>query len=65
MEICRYCNTAMIGENATNRDKSYNFFYNCPKCNSIYEGTKGKNNIVLKSRWWNSQTNKFEHINNY
>ena len=65
MEICRYCNTVMLRENATNRDKSYDFFYNCPNCKSIYEGTKDKNNHILKSRCWNSQMNKFESINNY
>lgn len=62
MEICKYCNTIMLRECETKRNGSYDFFCTCPKCKSIYEGTKSKNNIVLKSRWWNSQKKEFENI---
>ena len=62
MEICKYCNTTMIGEYETLRDKSCNFFFVCPNCKSVYEGKKNKNNIVLKSRWWNNSIKKFENI---
>ncbi|MDD2627941.1 MAG: hypothetical protein PHR25_03345 [Clostridia bacterium] len=65
MERCIYCNSIMFGENETKRDKSYNFFNTCPTCKSIYEGTKDKNDKVLKSRWWNSQKQQFESANNY
>ena len=65
MDVCIYCNSAMLGENETKRDKSYDFFYNCPNCKSIYEGTKDRNGVVIKSRWWNSEKQEFEHIKNY
>lgn len=65
MEICRYCNSSMTGEFETLKNKSYNFFYVCKKCKSIYEGTKDKNNIVLKSRWFNTESKQFENTFNY
>ena len=65
MEKCKYCNSSMIGETETKRDKTYDFFYNCPNCKSIYEGSKDKNNIIIKSRWWNNQNKQFENIINY
>ncbi|MBR3153041.1 MAG: hypothetical protein IKF52_05550 [Clostridia bacterium] len=65
MKICQYCNSKMCSEFETQKDKSYNFFYICLNCRSIYEGKKDKNNIVLKSRWWNNDKRKFENIYNY
>lgn len=55
----------MLGEYETKRNQSYDFFFTCPECKSIYEGTRDRNNIVLKSRWWNSKKKEFEDINNY
>ena len=55
----------MIGEYETKRNQSYDFFFVCPECKSIYEGTRDRNNIVLKSRWWNSKKKEFEDINKY
>ena len=65
MENCKYCSSLMIGETETKRDKTYVFFYTCPNCKSIYEGSKDKNNIIIKSRWWNNQNKQFENIINY
>jgi Zn finger protein HypA/HybF involved in hydrogenase expression len=65
MEKCKYCNTTMISENETLKDKSYKFFSTCPNCKSIYEGIKDKDNTVLKSRWWNNKTKNFEDIKRY
>lgn len=65
MEICRYCNSSMYGEFETLRDKSYNFFFVCPECHSVYEGKKDKTNNTLKSRWWNPEKNQFEDRVNY
>lgn len=45
MEICRYCNSSMYREFETLRDKSYNFFFVCPECDSVYEGKKAKTNL--------------------
>lgn len=65
MEICKYCNSMMIGESETKINESYDFFYVCSKCESIYEGTKDKNNITLKSRWFNKNSKQFEDEFNY
>lgn len=65
MENCKYCSSLMIGETETKGDKTYDFFYTCPNCKSIYEGSKDKNNIIIKSRWWNNQNKQFENIINY
>lgn len=65
MELCKYCNTIMNGEYETLKNKSYNFFYTCPNCKSIYEGTKKDNLQIIKSRWFNSSTNQFENIKGY
>lgn len=61
MKICKYCNSLMIGENETQRDGSYYFFYVCQKCKSIYEGKRDKKNTLLESRWYNSEKNEFEN----
>lgn len=44
----------MFTEYETQRDKSYFFFSICPKCKSIYEGLKDKNNNLLESKWFNN-----------
>ena len=68
MQLCKYCNTIKHGEFETLKDKSYMFFYTCPKCKSIYEGkakTIKKETKVIKSRWYNSKEQRCEDINNY
>ncbi len=63
MQICKYCNELMIGEYETLSNNSYFFFYNCPKCRSIYEGKVKKNRNefrVLEERWFNPKKNDFE-----
>ena len=68
METCKYCNTLMHGEFETLKNKSYRFFYTCPECHSIYEGEAKeikKEKSIIKSRWFNSKTKKFEDIKNY
>ena len=46
MQICKYCNESMTGKFETLPNNSYFFFYNCPKCESIYEG-KAKGSPTL------------------
>ena len=68
MQICKYCNNTMQGEFETLKNKSYRFFYICPKCKSIYEGETKENKIsreIIKSRWFNPSTKEFEDKNNY
>ena len=35
MEICKYCNSIMLGEYETKRNQSYDFFFACPECKSM------------------------------
>lgn len=49
MQICKYCNEAMMGEYETLPNNSYFFFYNCPKCRSVYEGKAKK--IEMKQKF--------------
>lgn len=65
MKLCKYCNTNMRGEFETLRNNNFNFYYTCPKCKSIYEGTKKGNGLILKSRWFNNSTKKFENEEGY
>lgn len=63
MQICKYCNEKMISEYETLPNNSYFFFYNCPKCGSVYEGKAKKNKDgekILEERWFDPSKNNFE-----
>ena len=64
MEICKYCNSQMIGEYETlTSSNHYKFFFTCPKCGAVFEGerkNKGPEIILIKSRWFNPNTKQFE-----
>ena len=63
MQTCNYCSEIMMGEYETLPNNSYFFFYNCPKCGSVYEGKAKKNRNerkILEERWFDPSKNNFE-----
>ena len=64
MQICKYCNTQMMGEYETlSNSRHFRFFYSCPNCKAIYEGErkeKGAEIVISKSRWYNPKSEEFE-----